>query len=165
MVSQKKPKMQKQPDRLPTLPQSIKEPPPIKHFAAPSESFVQGITVDDLRRSSITTSWSVNEKLNGSEPPPRYPLGGSSEGLSVADANRRIDWVQLFSIPPRNPHLLKRAIELELLPTECIELLPASEESSHSKLEYSTEQSPTGNQRKATKISSPDEKTKRGEKQ
>ncbi len=159
MVSKKKPKIEKQPDRLPTSPQSIKEPPPIKHFAAPSERFVHGITVDDLRRSSIAMSWSVNEKLNGSEPPPRYPLGGSPEGLSVVDTNRRIDWNQLFSIPPRNPHLLKRAIELELLPAENIALLPtSSEELSHQELKYSTEQTPPNNQRKATKVSAPDEK-------
>lgn len=154
MPSQKQSKRKKPQPKPPKAPPSIKEPPTVRYFAAVPENYAQRLSVDDLRRSVSGTSWSVNKKLDGTQPPPRYPLGGVSEGLTVLDASRRIDWPQLFSIPPQNPHLLQRAIQLKLLPAEIIALMPASpEEVSHSNLEHSIEQAPPKNQRKTAKTS------------
>jgi hypothetical protein len=140
MASEKRSKKGKARQKQPIAPPSTKEPPAIRSFGAPSEHIAKGITVDDLRRSTADTTWSVNEQLDASGPPPRYPLGASTEGLSIADPNRRIDWSEIFSIPPRNPDLLKRAIELELLPAGSISLLPISpEEETHLNLEHPTE--------------------------
>ena len=123
MVSKKRSKSGKSGLPLPIAPPPIKEPPAVRSFAAP-ENLAKGMTVDDLRRSVTDKTWSVNEKLDGSGPIPRYPLGASVEGIRPADTSIRINWAEIFSIPPRNPDLLKRAIELRLLPADSILLLP-----------------------------------------
>lgn len=127
MANQKKMKKGKSQNKSPEAPSSIMEAPFIKFFAASSKAFPKGsISVDDLRRSTVETSWSVNENLNPSSPLPRYPLGGSPEGLVTADPQRRIDWEQIFLIPPKNPYLLRRTVELGLLPYKSLELLPTA---------------------------------------
>jgi hypothetical protein len=110
---------------FPTAAPSVVEPPAVRSFEPGANDIKKAVAVDDLRRATRGASWSVREKLDGAGPLPRYPLGGSMEGRGPADPSQRIKWEEVFAVPPKNPHLLSRAVELGLLPRDDLRLLPA----------------------------------------
>jgi hypothetical protein len=106
-------------------PEDASARPPVTEFPAP-EHPATFTTVGDLRRTLEATgaSWSVNEALKDTDPLPVHPLGGATEGLTPADEAGPLDWQDVMAVPPRNPLLMKRAIELKLVPSDAQEIVP-----------------------------------------
>ena len=95
--------------------------PPV---AEPSEGR-QGKKAKGSRSSSGPMSWTFDPRFEHGEPIPSYPLGGIVDGIPLADPNRRINWAEVFAIPPQNPCLRRRAFELGLLPVAPVKPKPA----------------------------------------
>jgi hypothetical protein len=101
----------------------------ITRFPAPKRGAASAQrSVADLRRAVKDATWTVADHLKDTDRPPVYPLGGSHEGLRRADATQRIDFNKEFATPPKNPDLLRLAVERKLIGPEALQLLPQNDE-------------------------------------
>jgi hypothetical protein len=63
--------------------------------------------------------WSVNRRLRNTDQLPRFGLGGMREHFPLSEAVAPLEFSALLAEePPANPHLLDRAVELQLLDPE-----------------------------------------------
>lgn len=80
-------------------------------------------TIKDLKTvlEQNQATWSVNESLLDADEIPRYTLGGSTEGLELAEQVSAIDFKDLFAVQPNNPFILERRIVHGIVPKSLVQ--------------------------------------------
>jgi hypothetical protein len=79
-------------------------------------------TVGDLRRAlSVSPArWTIDERLNDTDPVRTYSMGGAVQNLTPAPQVPRMDFAQALNILPSNPFVLQRRIARNIIPRQAL---------------------------------------------